>query len=416
MGCMNGQTPYDAHPAGLELRLAVPTDLQQLGELLVARGEEGDDVDLQLVVEDSPSGWSSTAVVVDGDRIVSTATLIEELPTLRNVPLPVGQIDLVATDTEYEGRGLVRALMGWAHARSAELGHVAQVMLGIPYFYRRFGYTYAVDIADRRVLSRSIPDADEQQTSHQVSKAALSDIPDLIRLNDAAQSSAEFRMPHTAERWRWIVQQGGSSTWIVRNTAGVAVASGRTTPPDDDVLLAEVTATDPAGALVLLRQAQSLAEDELKVASRPGVAAETWEPLLAAPEVEGEQYYNRVPDVRRLLDAIRPVFAARLDEAGMVLADIPDKQIIVCTFAHSYTIPVIDGRFGPTVEGGAMQSPGMHGAVAIAPDLIGAAIFGPHGLEGLDRKHPDVYAARNGELMRTLFPPVTSDLLTFYLP
>lgn len=42
----------------------------------------------------------------------------------------------VATQPEYEGRGLLRALMHWAHARSHARDHVLQAMIGIPYFYR----------------------------------------------------------------------------------------------------------------------------------------------------------------------------------------------------------------------------------------------------------------------------------------
>ncbi len=61
-------------PGGLLLRSAVPGDLDQIAALLTARGEAADVVDHWLVVEDPDSGWESCAVVVDGDRVVSTAT------------------------------------------------------------------------------------------------------------------------------------------------------------------------------------------------------------------------------------------------------------------------------------------------------------------------------------------------------
>ena len=74
-----------------------------------------------------------------GDRVVSTATLLDETLWVRHpaglVELPAGQVELVATDRAYEGRGLVRALMGWAHERSRARGHLVQVMIGIPYFF-----------------------------------------------------------------------------------------------------------------------------------------------------------------------------------------------------------------------------------------------------------------------------------------
>ncbi len=134
----------EPRPDGLELRTARPADLDQIGELLARRGDEHDALDHRLVVEDPDEGWRSCAVVVDGDRVVSTATLLDETLRLGDVVLPAGQVELVATDEAYEGRGLVRALMAWAHAESARRGHLVQEMVGIPYFYRLFGYEYAI--------------------------------------------------------------------------------------------------------------------------------------------------------------------------------------------------------------------------------------------------------------------------------
>ena len=124
---------------GLVLRTARPTDLQQIGDLLVERGEPVDRLDHRLVVEDPQSGWPACAVVVDGERVVSTALLLDETLRLADVALPAGQVELVATHRAYEGRGLVRALMSWAHERSEARGHLLQVMIGIPYYYRLFG-------------------------------------------------------------------------------------------------------------------------------------------------------------------------------------------------------------------------------------------------------------------------------------
>ena len=137
---------------GLTLRPAQPNDLDQIGALLTARGDAADAEDHALVMADPNGGWESCAVVTDGARVVSTLTLLDEELRLA-VPgtdavlaLPAGQVELVATDPQYEGRGLVRALMAWGHERSARRGHVVQVMVGIPYFYRLFGYSYAIDV------------------------------------------------------------------------------------------------------------------------------------------------------------------------------------------------------------------------------------------------------------------------------
>jgi hypothetical protein len=50
-------------------------------------------------------------------------------------------------------------------------------------------------------------------------------------------------------------------------------------------------------------------------------------------------------------------------------------------------------------------------ALAVAPMLLG-----PFGGIGLEARYGDVLLGRQRDLMEALFPPVTSDLLTFYLP
>ncbi|WP_327733589.1 hypothetical protein OG749_06650 [Streptomyces nojiriensis] len=49
------------------------------------------------------------------------------------------------------------------------------------------------------------------------------------------------------------------------------------------------------------------------------------------------------------------------------------------------------------------------------PDHLAALLFGPHGIEGLTRIRPDVYSA-DEELFQALFPPLTADVLSYYLP
>jgi predicted N-acetyltransferase YhbS len=125
-------------------------------ETFRVRLRRGDLEAADRVLEDRPGAARRLnpvdRVAVVGDRVVSTATLLDETLTLAGVPIAAGQVELVATDRAYEGRGLVRALMGWAHERSARRGHLAQVMIGIPYFYRRFGYQYSIVLPQARAV------------------------------------------------------------------------------------------------------------------------------------------------------------------------------------------------------------------------------------------------------------------------
>ncbi|MEX2550268.1 MAG: hypothetical protein WD638_08570 [Nitriliruptoraceae bacterium] len=101
-------------------------------------------------------------------------------------------------DAAYEGRGLVCALMGWAHERSRDRGHLLQVMIGIPYFYRQFGYEYIQPMPAWRELTT--PPASTAGTA--VRRATLEDLPQLRGLQDRAQLGTDLRMAHSEPCWR----------------------------------------------------------------------------------------------------------------------------------------------------------------------------------------------------------------------
>ncbi len=61
-----------------------------------------------------------------------------------------------------------------------------------------------------------------------------------------------------------------------------------------------------------------------------------------------------------------------------------------------------------------MQDPGAHGGFGVAPDQLGALLLGQRGFAGLRRVRPDVYG--DPELGEALFPAVTADVLSYYLP
>ncbi|WP_149203475.1 GNAT family N-acetyltransferase [Actinotalea subterranea] len=454
-------------PGGLVLRAARPADLEQVAALLAERGEPEDAVDLRLAVEDPALGWDACGVVVDGDRVVSTATLLDETVRVGDVWLPAGQVELVATDTAYEGRGLVRALMGWAHDRSAERGHLLQVMIGIPYFYRLFGYEYAIDIPPARFVDRPSaavtdvpeltavaddpglaaaaavveeltaaagaahastsepapptaghadpPGAERGPAQPVLRRAVAADLPALARLQARAQSGFDVAMPHPEARQRWLLEHEASVTWVL-DVAGEVLAAARTSPPGSSVVVAEAAALDMIGAEdLLVGLAREFPGSTLRAVHRPGTATgDAWEARMRPAPDRAEQYYARIPAPEAVLDALRPVLHARLVESGVAHGG---RDVVVSTFGRHYRMAVTDAGLGPVHVGGPMQDPAEQGAVGVAPDQLPALLLGPLGLRGLGRIRPDVYAGRaDAPRYEALFPPLTADLLTYYLP
>ncbi|MCG8925688.1 GNAT family N-acetyltransferase [Lentzea sp. CC55] len=380
----------------MDIRTSRPEDVDRVAGLIVSRLDPGDGVDARLLMTDPDAGCDWVGVAADGDRIVSTLTLMDETVTLAGLDIPAGQVEQVATDVEHEGRGLVRRLMGWAHDRSAERGHLVQFVMGVPYFYRQFGYVYSIPVKQNRALVET----PHPVAGHTLRRATEADIPVLQALQDAAQRGADLRMGHTTPCWRWLLHRTGSTTWVVERD-GVPVATGRSTPEEEgDVVLGEVAGVDDDAVKALV----ALVNPALVGERHPAL-----EPLLADRAPELDQCMVRIPDVPKLLEHLRPVFTRRL--CGH------EPTEVVLGFFRTHVRFHWDGEeIGPFEWGGTLLGPGAVGGAGIAPDLLAPLLFGPHGMDGLRRIFPDVYPGPKAELMTRLFPPVTSDLLTFYLP
>jgi GNAT superfamily N-acetyltransferase len=393
-----------ALPGGLVLRSAGPADLPQAAALLAERGEPADAMDVELVA--ASQGLASVAVVVDGDRVVSTATLLDETVHLGEVVIPTGQIELVATDAAYEGRGLASALVAWAHERSRARGHLLQVMIGIPYFYRRFGYEYVQPMPAWRPIAEQPP----QVPDVTVRRATSADMPHLRQLQDRAQAYADLRMPHSDACWGWLLTHEATEVWVA-DRAGQPAGMLRTLPPAEGAAAAELATEDEQAALALLGHAAGRVQEPLLVQHRGGLPAEVTA-RLAPPSELAEWYYARVPELPALLHHLAPVLRERLEAAGLDR----DQELLLSTYRQHWRLRIDAAGVAALTHGGAEQAPVSKGGSGIPPDAIASLLVGTHGAAGLEERLPDCLLGRQRELMTALFPPLTADLLTFYLP
>ena len=102
-----------------------------------------------VLVEDESTG-----------QIVSSLLLIPWTLSYEGVALPVGEMGMVGTLEAYRRRGLVRVQDAYFKRRLRERGCLLSLIQGIPYFYRQFGYEYALPLEGGLLLgSRDLPRA-----------------------------------------------------------------------------------------------------------------------------------------------------------------------------------------------------------------------------------------------------------------
>lgn len=146
-----------------------------------------------------------------GGQIVSAIVLIPQKWHFGNgqIPLSVGRIELVATLPDYQNRGLVRALMNAAHQVSAERGDLLNVITGIPYYYRKFGYAMAVDLGIRGTYPTNAIDAKkrgEHKPEYQLREATVDDCQQLADWDAYRAQKSVLSHVRTPELWRYEIE------------------------------------------------------------------------------------------------------------------------------------------------------------------------------------------------------------------
>jgi ribosomal protein S18 acetylase RimI-like enzyme len=110
-----------------------------------------------------PGAGAAGFLVVDDPgtgAVASSLCLLRQTWRYEGIPFDVGQIEFVGTDPAYRRRGLVRIQMDLVHRRSAAEGCLVQVIDGIDWYYRQFGYEYALEASrGGRVLEAPAPPA-----------------------------------------------------------------------------------------------------------------------------------------------------------------------------------------------------------------------------------------------------------------
>jgi GNAT superfamily N-acetyltransferase len=231
---------------GLILRWSTPEDTENIANLSGFVFREKEDEPLNETIMDwirllmsgrhPLMGQNDYAVIEDpnkeGNPLVASTCLLRQEWNYEGIPFGVGQPEIVASDPNYRNRGLIRALFEMFHARSAAEGHLAQGITGIYYFYRQFGYEYALDLGGRRRVPLSlIPKAKEGEGEpYTLRDATEDDIPAILNFYESHRDTGIVWTsfpPNYLRYWipEWArlgVPEKRSQAQMIVNTAGRA--------------------------------------------------------------------------------------------------------------------------------------------------------------------------------------------------
>jgi predicted N-acetyltransferase YhbS len=422
---------------GLVLRAATPADAEPLAQFN-GRVHGRDHFDEPIATytrdfmrESHPTIGPSNVLIVEDTRagkIVSSTILIPQTWTYAGIPFGVGRPEMVGTDPEYRRRGLVRAQFDAQHAMSAAMGHLVQGVTGIPWYYRQFGYEYALDLGGGRITYFSnVPMQKEGESEpYRLRALALDDLPFVAPLYDRECARSLVACPRPEWLWRHLLTGNSPASFehrpfqIIETTDGRAV--GYVAPSqelwDTMYVITELAVVEGqslrAVMPTLLRALKAMGEAEAAQQKKTVNAlvfsfgrehpAFTTAPDLLPKERLPYGWYIRVADVPAFLRHIAPALTARLARSPLT--------------GHSGELKIGEYRGGLRLvfENGriATAEPWLptdkdRGDAAFPPLVFLQLLFGRKSLAELRAAYPDVWAKDDAAaLLDALFPKMYS--------
>ncbi len=431
---------------GLLLRRATPADIEAVTKLnsriLTDEGELPSWLEAwtrDLMSGRHPVTTAADFVIVEDTKtgqLVSSMGLIPQVWFYEDIPFGVGRPELVVTDPAYRRRGLVRAIFEVIHALSAAQGHLAQAITGIPWFYRQFGYEYALPLGGSCNLNLSdIPPLKEREAEpFQTRLATEADIPILMRLYRHQCAGKLVTTQIDEARWRYDLSGHSPGSFQEVHIYCLLDETDRvigyfTTSAHfwwDRLVLWELTVVEgislravlPTVARALKVQAeayQAKAEANQKPLTGLRFNLGLEHPAYAAfenkfgPFQRPYAWYVRVPDLPAFIGHIAPVLEKRL--SASVMSGF-SGELKITFYRGGLRLVFEQGRLAEVRD---WQAPGTdhHWDGAGFPPLVFLQLlFGYHSLEELRAAFPDCRADEEPALLlNALFPKQLSWVL-----
>ena len=438
---------------GLVLRWSTGEDTEDIAGLtsLVFREKEDDEPNQGLADTvrrsmrgDYPTMGTDDFLVVedtrkDGNRIVACTCYLREDWEYDGVALPAARPEIVATLPGYRNRGLIRTLLDVIHERSARDGRIVQGITGIPYFYRQFGYEYAVDLGGRVSVPVSLlpvlPEGEQER--YRLRPAVVDDIPSISACYRRHQAGQLVSRHLPDSFWRYHIEAEADQPPLTSHTRIRMIETSKGelcgflfTPyrRNADTFSASLVGFQPGVnvhdvAPALMRELKRLGEEPSskewegkplqKLVLELGrdhpfyqAIRADWSPRRETPYA----WYIRLPDLPGFLRLIAPVLERRLGSSslagftGEVKLDFYRGGLRMC---------FDDGKL-QTVENCRFEAYDGSAKGGFASLTFLRLVFGYSSLDDLRAAYPDVWVNHETEaLLNALFPKRASHLFAY---
>jgi GNAT superfamily N-acetyltransferase len=403
-------------PGGLVLRRATPADIEGLldinGQLL---GEDSR-VEIKFLIEGGVPGLGLAdflVVVEPGGRVVSSLSLLTQELRVGRTVLKIGNPEFVSTLPEYRGGGIIRRLFAVLEQLQKERGLAISAIMGIPYFYRLFGYEYALEDFRQGFLTpnlhrekmAAIPDLE-------VRRAVESDAPLLAKMYAETAAQADIALLMAESGWAWAartreLEANNLEDWVALEK-GRLIAYARLHLKGNTMAIFRLTG-ELAGQQALIKKALDWPSlEKLGIGTFRNNPLTRWVASLGPERRPSYANYVRIIDPALAFRQLGPELESRL--AASPFAGL-SREVELGFYRFGVALTFEEGKLVRVEARPGHQSP----AIGIPPDLLPKILMGFRSLDELAGLFPDFIVPEEEDwtLLQILFPPLT-DMINFF--
>jgi predicted N-acetyltransferase YhbS len=368
-----------------------------------------------------PNTQSEDLIFVEDERsgqVVSSLCLIPWTWRYEDVEIPTGEMGIVGTLEEYRHRGLIRAQVEVFKRRLSERGCLLSQIQGIPYYYRQFGYEYALPLeGGLRLEIRHAPARPDTPFTFRL--AMLKDIPALMQLYDEAVQDLVIHTARDEATWRYLLTHAIGTetereTWVIQDTDGQIV--GYVCIPKhhfgEELVANEVSRLGFEAAMVTLHHLKTLTIERNMPGIRLNLPANCTLMQLArsldAYDMGTYAWQIHVPDLVALLRALTPVLERRIVRSSFAGLT---RDVRLSLYRETLSLRFEAGKLTEVAN---LGFTGWED-IRTPPLQFIPLVLGYRTTKELQAAYPDVGVSSPWRLLvDTLFPRVTSFIYTIY--
>jgi predicted N-acetyltransferase YhbS len=349
-------------------------------------------------------------------KVVSYLGLARYRCNFEGTEIPYGQMEIVGTLPEYRNKGLIRYLNEAFEQRAAEYGLPFLVIAGIPYFYRQFGYEYAISFLRTLQLSTETIGAlkSGEKEPVRIQKVTKSIFPQFLTCREQSNQYLDLYRVMSPKDFDYTAKGGldgelGIEYYLVKK-GKKAVGSFFISTEWGRLEIHDLWLADLTHLHSVLRWAKIKAQKRnlplnVSYPSRPGLV-EVLERTFRSSFTKGYAWYVRIPSVKFYLQTIRPVLEQRLAKSD--LCGYSGILQISC-FRIGYEFKFKQGKL--VTVNHLDQTKLQERKLAIPPLVINQLLLGYCTLAELMANYPDVLVEASAiPLINVLFPKIRAKL------